>query len=260
MNYLSIAVIARGEAPYVWEWAKYHLGMGVDHIYYYDNDPNPAAASLLSHTFFKYVTVLSFKGDTQQTNMTMHALNTFRHATRWLAFIDVDEFLVPLKTDNLKLFLEPYERYSAVCPHWRIFGSNGRKSFEPIPVIERFTKRAREVDRHIKSIVDPTRTFRWVTVHKYTHCSPAVDEHSNPIPETESRPEPATADLIQLNHYATKSYEECLERRNRPRADIAAVHEMPRFFEAHDKNEVEDTVALNYWLKIRGSNESRSKA
>lgn len=251
MNYLSIAVIARGEAPYVWEWAKYHFGMGVDHIYFYDNDPNPQASSLLFNLFVKKVTIIPFKGDTQQTSMTINALNTFRHDTRWLAFIDVDEFLVPIKTNNLKTFLEPYERYAAVCPHWRLFGSNGERSYRAVPVVERFTRRASEVDRHVKSIVDPTRTFRWVTVHKYTHSTPAVDEHCNPIPETESRPEPATADFIQLNHYVTKSYDECLERRNRPRADIPAFHHMPEFFTAHDHNEVEDLIALNYWLKIK---------
>jgi hypothetical protein len=107
------------------------------------------------------------------------------------------------------------------------------------------------VDRHIKSIVDPRRTKRWVTVHKYTHHTPAVDEHFRLIAESDSRPEPATADFIQLNHYVTKSYAECLERRSRPRADIPAKHDFKVFFPAHDRNEVEDLRALELYNKIK---------
>lgn len=249
MNYISIAVIARGEAPYILEWMTYHFGIGVDHIYLYDNDPLPQTSKLVK-VFGNKVTTIPFLGETKQLAMTQHALMACRVATRWLAFIDVDEFIVPIKTDNIKTFLEPYERYSAVCPHWRLFGSNGEKTYKPLPVVQRFTRRAAEVDRHIKSIVDPQRTFRWVTVHKFTQATPAVDEHCNPIAESDSRPEPATADFIQLNHYVTKSYEECKERRDRPRADIPAKHEMSLFFPAHDRNEVEDFRALELWRKI----------
>lgn len=252
MKYLSICTIARNESLYIEEWVRYHLGMGVEHFYIYNNDPTERPMNeKLSPWVGKEVTLIPFPGDTMQPAMMMHALNTYRFTTRWLASMDVDEFLVPLQTDNLQTFLKPYERYSAVCPHWRLFGSNGERTYRPLPVLERFRKRAAEVDRHIKSIVDPSRTFRWVTVHKYTHSTPAVDEYERPIPETESRPEPATADIIQLNHYVTKSYEECLERRNRLRADINAKHQMPEFFTGHDRNDVEDLTALNYWLKIK---------
>jgi hypothetical protein len=252
MFYLSIAAIARGEAPYVDEWATYHFGMGVEHIYFYNNDPDVTAAIRMLGFGKDRVTVVPFQGETMQTRMTEHALTKYRNDSRWIAFIDVDEFLVPLKTDNLQTFLKPYEPYPAVCPHWYLFGSSGREVYEPIPVIERFTRRAAEVDRHIKSIVDPRRTGKWVTVHKYTHDTSAVDEHFRPIAETDSRPEPASADLVQINHYVTKSYAECKERRNRPRADIAAKHDFEVFFPSHDRKEVEDLRALTLWRTICG--------
>ena len=188
-----------------------------------------------------------------QTRMTEHALHHWKNKTRWLAFIDVDEFLVPYHVENLKHVLAAYEQYPALGIHWRLFGSNGERTYKPLPVLERFTRRANEVDRHIKCIVDPTRTYKWVTVHKYTHTGSAVDETCRPIPETESRPEPATADIIGINHYVTKSYEECVERRGRPRADIPAYHQMPEFFNAHDRNEVEDLRALELWRKYADS-------
>lgn len=252
MNYLSIATIGRKEGPYIQEWVKYHLGIGVDYIYFFDNDTPDDDGNIKALSIFpgKQVAYIPFQGQTMQTRMTEYALSTYRNDTRWLAFIDVDEFLVPLKTDNMHTFLKDYEQYPAVCPHWRLFGSSGHLHYEARPVLERFTRRAAEVDRHIKSIVDPKRTGRWVTVHKYTHIGGnAVDEHANPIAERESRPEPATADLIQLNHYVVKSFEECTERRNRLRADIPEKHKMPEFFYAHDKNEVEDLRASELYKK-----------
>lgn len=251
MNYLSIATIARGESPYLIEWIRYHLGVGIDHIYVYDNkEPGSYDYHWAQVAYREQVSFIQFPGETMQTKMTEHALANLRNATRWLAFIDVDEFIVPRTTDDIQTFLKDYEQYPALCIHWRLFGSSGNLHYEARPVIERFTKRAAEVDRHVKSIVDPKRTGRWVTVHKYTHGSEcAVDEHRNPIEERESRPLPATADLIQLNHYVTKSYDECCERRGRLRADIPEKHKMPEFFHAHDKNEVEDLRALELWRK-----------
>lgn len=250
MKYLSIASIARGEAPYLKEWLTYHLGIGVDHIYVYNNDIEPSLQSKICKLFGDRVTEVSFPGDVRQLAMTEHVLKTLRRASRWIAFIDVDEFLVPYKTNNVKEVLKNYEAFPALCVHWRLFGSSGERTYRDLPVIERFTRRATEVDRHVKSIVDPTRTGRWVTVHKYTHTGSAVDEHRRKIPETESRPEPASADIIGINHYVTKSLEECTERRSRLRADINAKHEMPSFFAGHDRNDVEDLRALELWRSI----------
>jgi hypothetical protein len=255
MHYLSIATIARGEALYIEEWVKYHLGIGVDHIYLYDNEYKHVKefpVRLVHKCLGPQVTLIPFEGETMQTKMTEHALFNFRKATRWLAFTDVDEFFIPYKTDNLKEVLSAYEKYPALGVHWRLFGSSNRKSYSPEPVLERFTRRAAEVDRHIKCITVPTKTYKWVTVHKFTHGrESAVDENYIEIPESESRPELPTADIIGINHYVTKSYEECLERRSRPRADIPAKHNFVEFFPAHDRNDVEDLRALELWNKIK---------
>ena len=38
---MGFGVIARGEAPYLEEWVLYHLFIGVDIIYLYDNEDVP---------------------------------------------------------------------------------------------------------------------------------------------------------------------------------------------------------------------------
>lgn len=250
MRYLSLCTIAKGEYKYIKDWCAYHLGLRVDHIFVYDNEDTPLYERLLRPYFSaQQLSVIHYPGTAQQCPAITHCLNNNKNSTRWLGFIDVDEYVMPYKTDSLQELLAPYERYSALGIHWKLFGSNGHVKYEPLPVPERFTKCANIVDRHIKSFVDPKRTISWVTVHKFREATPAVDEYCREIPELESRPEPATADIVGLAHYVTKSYDECCERRGRLRADIPEKHKMPEFFHAHDKNEVEDFRALELWKK-----------
>ena len=252
MHYLSIATIAQNEGKYLREFITYHLGVGVEHFYIYDNNNTPDTTREVCAEFGNKVDLFFWPGFKQQFPAMGHCLNTFRNQSRWISFQDVDEFLVPLNDQKLTEFLVPYEPHPALCVHWRFFGTSGNLKYSPEPVVERFTKCAKEIDRHIKAIVNPLRTTSLVTVHKWRHLGgEAVDEHFNIVPELESRPEPATADLIQMNHYVCKSIEECMERRSRPRADTGEMREFGSFIEAHDRNDAEDLRALELWKAMK---------
>ena len=248
MYYLSICAIARNESLYLEEWIKYHTGIGVEHFYIYNNESTDTTSMIAKS--FKNVTLKNFPGQRSQAPAYLNCLNVFKNESRYIAFIDIDEFLVPKETLSLPAILKNYEEYPALCAHWRFFGSNGELNYTNKPVVERFTKCEKAIDRHVKSIVDPMRTSWIVTVHKFIHPTPAVDEHFNKIADTDSRPEPATADIIQVNHYVTKSYGECAIRRRHPRADTGEVRELETFFHGHDKNEVEDLRALEIWNSL----------
>ena len=256
MNYLAIAAIVKREGRYLDEWITYHKYLGVEHFYIYDNnDVDDGTIEVCSK--FPEVERIVWPGYVQQPAVHTSCIQTFRNASRWIAFIDVDEFFVPVATKKLPELLSNYEKYAALCVHWRLFGSNKQTVYSAFPVTERFTRCAPEIDRHIKSIVDPSRTLNWVTAHRFTHTYIAVDEAGRMVPEMESRPEPATADLVQLNHYVTKSYEECYQRRSAPgvtRADMPENRTMATFFPGHDRNEVEDLRARDIY---RRANENR---
>ena len=255
-HYLSLMTIMRGEAPYILDWAKYHLGLGFDHLYIYDNDPlndNTASNILRGNFSTQEVTIQKVFEDTKQAECMNKAITSLKGVTRWLALFDVDEYMtVKTPFTDIKQELINYESYPALCVHWRLFGSNGHQKYEDKPVPERFTRAASDIDRHVKSIVNPLRTSNIITVHKCHHPDGhAVDEKFNQIADNDSRPEPAIANKFQLSHYVTKSFEECAERRNRPRADIPAKHQMPEFFHGHDRNEVEDLSTYNIWMRVK---------
>lgn len=247
--YLSLCTCVKDEGLYIEEWLKFHLGLGVEHVWLYDNDSSDNTKEIASS--FKEVEVFDSPGEVVQHPTFMRCLFEHREESRWIGFLDVDEFLVPQKTNNLKSVLSKYEKYPALCVHWYLFGSNGKETYSPEPVIERFTKRCPEVNAHVKTICNPKRTRHLVTAHKFVHDGLAVDENFMPIADGDSRPPKGTCDTIAVHHYVTKSHEENALRRSRLRADIRQMRDPEPFFEGHDRNEVEDLRALKLWNAIK---------
>ena len=256
MRYLSLCAIAKNEAPYIWEWVLFHLGVGVDHIYLYDNDSADLTIEWAKKAGGDRITIEKVPGKGQQIPTYHRCLKQYKNDTRWMALLDCDEFLVPQKVDNVKEVLVGYEEFPGLCPHWLLFGSNGEVEYKPIPVVERFTKRGKDVNQFVKSIVDPQRTLKAsspINSHKFIHSvGAAVRENFQPLQQAECTILPGVADIIAINHYVTKSYGECLERRSKPTANLASMPErvMPAFFDGHNQNDVEDLRALNLWRKI----------
>lgn len=258
MNYLSLCAVLQNEAAYLDEWVRYHAMLGIEHFYLYDNDSTDATVMLIKKLSLEFP--ISFKpihGCPSQFRAYEDCLANVKPLTRWITFIDCDEFIVP--RIKLHTWLPKFESYPGVAMHWYLFGSNGHDIYNPTPVVERFTKRQVDVNPHIKCFVDPTRTNKCHTAHRFLHNSDIVDEKFKPIKNNSPLAEEGSCDDIQLNHYVTKSYEECMQRRSRRRADTGELRDAEGFFAAHDRNEVEDFKALNIW-KLHGYSTSSCKS
>lgn len=139
---LSIVAITQGEYDYLAEWIDYHLGVGVDHFYIYDNNPPEDARTL--ETLKPYIAagiveryewpnywkhMLFFDGC--QLYAYHDALKKATHKTKWLALIDTDEFLVPMKNSSLTKALDKYySRGVLIYVNWLNFGTS-EKSLNP---------------------------------------------------------------------------------------------------------------------------------
>lgn len=248
-HYLSICAICKNEGRYIEEWIKYHRKIGVEHFYLYENESTDHTINVLEALAARDgdITISRIAGTAKQGGAYNDCVGRRKTASRWIAFIDVDEFVVPQQTDNLTEFLKQYEKYAALCIHWRLFGSNGHKGYTPIPVVERFTYRQQDVNDHVKSIVNPLKTGIYHTPHRFYHTGVVVDEQHQQLGVTDPYPKNGTCNLIQLNHYAVKSYEECKERKSYSRADNGQCWDIDIYFPAHDRNEVEDLRALELY-------------
>lgn len=249
--YFTIAAIFKNEEQYIADWIQYHLGIGAEHIYLYnDNSTDDSVQKALQAGGDKTTITTIGTAPTKDVQKICHPLCLKHHRleSRWIAFIDIDEYLVPKK--HIHNILKEYEYAPALCIHWVLFGSNGHltASQEPVPI--RFTKSESGVNKHVKSIVNPLRTIDCLTAHRFTHDGIAVDEHHNQIARTDSTPGGGTKDKIYIAHYCTKSQEEFLQRRSQPRANRSVISNMQQFWESHDKNEIENLDVLKIWNTI----------
>lgn len=241
--YLAICAIAKNEGPYFKEWIDWHHKQGVEKFYIYDNESTDCTKEVLDPYIESGLVEYNYwPGKKQQLATYDDCFERHRLDARWIAVIDLDEFIVPIKDKSIPDFLRDLEQYSSVEINWLVYGSGGAKKKESGGVMERFRKHSvpeHKLNTHVKSIVDPRRVCTMVGCHEASRISGrAADSHGNPLKKG-FRDRVPQQDVIKINHYAIKSYEEFLAKRARGRARIDSLRDMG-YFERYDLNDIEE--------------------
>ncbi len=143
-----------------------------------------------------------------------------RDDSRWIAFVDIDEFLFSPTGRTIPEVLPRYERWAGVGVNRVTFGTSGHETRQPGLVLENYTRRVvhPKVRRPaIKSIVDPRRVARALDPHHFEYLEGhLVDEAENPLEAQHSVVD--TSDVLRVNHYFSRSEEERMVKLHRPRA------------------------------------------
>ncbi len=210
-----LCAIARDEAAAdVREWVCYHLGLGFTHVALYDNGSREPLREVLAPLVARgVVSVTDFPWrDAPQLSAYFHALRLWRGRVFWLAFFDIDEFLVPLTgaascaDPPLSRLLRPYERFGGVALHWMMMGSGGHLRRPPGGTLANYHE-ALGLDAHVKSIVRPEAVARPLSPHHFAYREGefAVNEDGFPVAGACSYP---TARHLRINHYYYKSQQD----------------------------------------------------
>lgn len=242
--YLAICAIAKNEGPYFQEWIEWHRKQGVEKFYIYDNESTDGTREMLEpYIASGLVDYTYFPGYRRQLAAYDDCLEKNRLAARWIAFIDLDEFIVPIKDKSIPEFLSKFESFPAVEINWLIYGSGGAKTKAPGTMMERFKHHSRPnhpLNRHVKSIVNPRRVFTMIGCHEAARISGyAADSHGNLI-KKHFRERGPQQDVIRINHYAVRSYEEFLEKQARGRASGTQKTLRSEYFDKYDLNDIEE--------------------
>lgn len=243
-HYLAVCAIAKDEGPYFREWIEWHSKMGVDKFYIYDNgSTDNTHEELEPYIESGIVELIPFPGRKRQLAAYDDCLARHRYEMRWLAFIDIDEFIVPLKDRSIPEFLNRFEEYPAVEINWLIYGSNGEERKRPEPVMKRFTRHSygdNYLNRHVKSIIDPRRVYNMIGCHEAARINgKAADSHGDVIRKNFRQRTPQQ-DVIRINHYAVKSREEFVEKQNRGRASGKQRPVSEEYFRQYDLNDLDN--------------------
>lgn len=217
---LAVVAIFQDEAPYMKEWIEFHKLVGVQHFYLLNN--------LSSDDYMSVLAPYVKKGEVEiidwpygfshvrewrklQPKAYEYVIFKVIDEVKWLAIIDLDEFLFPVKANNLAALLnKEYSQFAGVVISWQVYGtSNVEHISETELMIEKLTLKAPEDfshNLHGKSIVQPKYVLACKNPHSmiykdgYFH----VNTNKNRLKGKIKKP---LLDVIRINHYWTRDEE-----------------------------------------------------
>jgi hypothetical protein len=235
--YLSVHSCLGFDTVYLREWIEFHRLVGVERFFLYNNGDREAQRRLLAPYVEDGIVVLhEFPGLPVQLPAFKHCLEHHRDDSRWIAFIDTDEFFFCPSGLPLPEVLAEYEQWPGVGIGRAPFGPSGQKTRPAGLVIESYLTRLAPAEPRggalaVKSVIDPQRSPRPLNPHVFEHTGgPRVDEFGEPLATGQA--ERQTFERLRINHYWTRSEEEAELKFSRLRPDSGEPYRATRTVEA----------------------------
>ena len=248
----------KNEAPYIIEWIAYHRAIGVDNFLIYTNDCTDGTDEVLGRLqdmgVLQHRNNDNWKGNSPQQYALNQALKepVIQNAD-WIIHIDVDEFM-NVRTGNGTLddLFAAVPDATNIAMTWRLFGHNGVTKLSDEFVIEQFDTCAPKYCPKPHTVWGFKTMFRNIGAYEKISCHRPnkLDEaFENKVKWVNGSGQDMTRDaahngwrsskknigydLLQLNHYALRSAESFLIKRQRGRA----LH-------------VDRSIGINYWIRM----------
>ncbi len=264
---VSICAVFKDEAEILKEWVEYHLIVGVEHFYLYNNNSSDGFMEILTPYINRgVITLIDWPMQQGQLAAYNDAINRYSHETKWMGFIDLDEFVVPKKADTVYDFLKQFDsKAGAVLIYWRVFGSSGIVKRDKTKLFtEQFTLSFPKWNDIGKCFYNTDFEFggdlSWKNnmLHHWCWCKhgklfipPVNPENRVTFPKRniirhEQLP-------IQINHYVTKSYEDYYYKammktdvyfKDNPRT-------MSQFYRIDQKCIRQDYIIFRYMVRLK---------
>lgn len=218
---LAVATVIRNERPYLREWLLFQKLVGAGLVLLYDNESTDSfedeIADLVHSAFVQIVPWPNFSTKVNFQSLAIaHAIALMRGRSKWLAILDVDEFLFSPVERDLPTLLRAYEDLPALIVPWVSYGTSGHQVPPAGLVTENFTTREAsrdDVSNRYKSIVQPFRVRQVRGAHScLTDLQKIVGFSEHRVART-VRDEEAHAPFpvpvrLRINHYYSRSRQE----------------------------------------------------
>lgn len=248
----------KNEAPYILEWVAYHRSIGVDNFLIYTNDCTDGTSEILDRLQELGIVQHRNNDDWKGNSPQQHALNQALKEpvlinADWIAHVDVDEFMnIRCGNGTLPDFFDRIGDATNVAMTWRLFGHNGVTALEDRFVIDQFDSCAPKFCPKPHTVWGFKTMFKNIGAYEKISChrpNKLRDDFKAQVKWVNGSGQDMTReaaekgwrnskksigyDLIQLNHYALRSAESYLVKRQRGRA----LH-------------VDRSIGLNYWIRM----------
>jgi hypothetical protein len=253
---VACAVLAN-EAPYLPEWLAYHRLVGVDHFVLYDNgSSDDPARTIHGLPLAEHVTLVPWPQRPGHAAAYRHFIDIFSPGFEWAAFLDVDEFLLPLNSGTVAGTLEWLSSAAAVLVHRRVFGPPAWQARPWGLVIETCDRRAPDdypANRHVRTIA---RCSGLLDVaddpHEFRVSGQVFNTAGHLAPNRSVQAQPCYLNLV-INHYAARSRQDWQAKLERDDAAAGAVRhdQAAPFDELAAACQVRDTTIQAFAAPVR---------
>jgi hypothetical protein len=256
----AIVTTMKNEGPFILEWLAYHRAIGVDDFLIYTNDCTDGtdtmldllqAKGIVQHRINPFVPGGALKP--QHAALQAAEKEPVMQDCGWGICMDVDEFInIKIGDGTLDALYKAMGNANMISLTWRLFGNNDVHQFEDRFLLDQFTACAPEVIRKphqawgFKTLYRNIDIYKKLGVHRPKGLIPDLWDRvkwlngsGKPLPRTmyrngwRSTLETYGYDWVCLNHYAVRSAESFLVKRDRGRV-----------------NHVDRDQGLNYWFRM----------
>ena len=219
---VSVMAILKDEAPNMEEWLCHHMAIGVDHFFLYDNGSTDELHEVLKpYADHGVVTTVYFPMRGLQRDANNHVVRFFGDTTEWIAYVDIDEFLVPEHDESISEVMARYPDAEQVLVSRKEFCYSGHRTPVEGLVTEEYREYSERVPRMgtseilAKPIIRPRGTARVGIHNAFTVHGRTVNTAGQPTSEEATVIEDPSYTNLQMNHYFTKSWQEFQAKRTR---------------------------------------------
>lgn len=260
----TIVTTMKNEGPFILEWIAYHRMIGVNDFLVYTNDCTDGTDTMLQLLQEKGIVQYrenpfpGTKFKPQQAALMAADKEPIVRNADWLICMDVDEYInIHTGEGRLEDLFAAVKDANMIAITWRLFGNNDIHEFEDTLLCEAFTRCAPELIRKphqawgFKTLYRNQSIFKKMGVHRPKGLKPQLWESINWVNGSgEQMPSNMFRngwrsttttygyDLVTLNHYAVRSAESFLVKRDRGRV-----------------NHVERDQGLAYWFRMNNNAE-----
>lgn len=257
---LGITTIQRNRGQWIVEWIAFHMLVGFEHFYVYAHKCTDDTHTKLLKLARRYSIQLHPMDNEPHPQLAayQHAYNAYAGQLDWMAFVDGDEFLHPVRHSHMADALATFDGVptSAVAAYWLCYGSSGHLH-EPSGLVMQNYPRHSEVaflpNRHVKSVVRGGQVVHAGGAHVFSTSRGTIDELRRPIDRGWMRELEPSHQLLRINHYAVQSYEFFKStKQNIGAADgnPSLVRPASWYFE-YDRNECDDGQSYRFLIPLK---------
>ncbi|WP_249218878.1 glycosyltransferase family 2 protein [Falsirhodobacter algicola] len=262
----AVVTTMKNEGPFILEWIAYHRAIGVEDFLVYTNDCTDGTDGLLQLLMRKGIVEWRENPYRESGMKPQHAAldaanseDVIRNAD-WAICMDVDEYIAVHTGDGtLNALFDAVPDANMIALTWRLFGNADIHAYRDGFITQQFTQAAREMSPlphqawGFKTLFKNVGLFKKLGVHRPKGLRPQavrriqwVNGSGRPMPEGEwrsawrSNTDTYGYDLVSLNHYAVRSADSFLVKRDRGRVNHVDRDQGMAYWFRMNHNVVED--------------------